>query len=219
MQSETSTPQSYIELESSPVPLLSRVYEHLKLHFERQSPPLTRAIIAFILTNTSQEYIHGVALSVGFGGLPSENPSKPSAKRNEYEFDVDDEDEDEEDIFDLFDKTETSFPTFFPNAVLHALPAAQKSLVLFRIAQPDHPMLVSPPRMRPFDGCGQLQKLLQPGMVRLCPQILEPSKPLFPLPSRFQIPICLKWQISSNLILNLELLDRIRLYRPRIIPT
>jgi len=146
LQSEISTPKSYIELESSPVPLLSRIYEYLNLHFERQSPPLTRAIIAFILTNTSQEYIHGVALSVGFGGLPPEKASKPSAVRHEYEFDADDEGEDEEDIFDLFDRTETSFPTFFPNAVLHALPAAQKSLVLFRIAQPDHPMLVSPPK-------------------------------------------------------------------------
>jgi hypothetical protein len=98
------------------------------------------------LTSTSQEYIHGVALSVGFGGQPAEKVSKPSAKRNEYEFDADDADEDEEDIFDLLDQTETSFPTFFPNAVLQALPAAQKSLVLFRIAQPDHPMLISPPK-------------------------------------------------------------------------
>ena len=98
------------------------------------------------MTSTSQEYIHGVALSVGFGGQPAEKVSKPSAKRNEYEFDADDEDEDEEDIFDLLDQTETSFPTFFPNAVLRALPAAQKSLVLFRIAQPDHPMLISPPK-------------------------------------------------------------------------
>ena len=99
------------------------------------------------MTSTSQEYIHEVALSVGFGGQPSEKNSKPSARRNEYEFDADDEDEDEEeDIFDLLDKTETSFPIFFPNAVLHALPAAQKSLVLFRIAQPDHPMLISSPK-------------------------------------------------------------------------
>ena len=141
MQSKISTPQNYIELESSPVPLLSRVYEHLKLHFERQSPPLTCAIIAFILTNTSQEYIHKVALSVGFGGQPTEKKSRPLAKQNDYEFDADDEDEDkEDDIFDLFDRTETSFP----KTVLHALPTAQKSLVLFRIAQPDHPMLVSP---------------------------------------------------------------------------
>jgi hypothetical protein len=62
------------------------------------------------LTNTSQEYIHGVALSVGFGGQPTEKKSRPSAKQNDYEFDADDEDEDEEDdIFNLFDRTETSF--------------------------------------------------------------------------------------------------------------
>ena len=147
LQGQTSTPKNYIELESSPVPLLSRIYEHLNLHFERQSPSLTCAIISFILTSTSQECIHEVALSVGFGGQPTEKAIKPSAKRNEYEFDMDDEGEDEEDIFDLLDQTETSFPTFFPNAILHALPAAQKSLVLFRIAQPDHPMLISPPKI------------------------------------------------------------------------
>jgi hypothetical protein len=104
-------------------------------------------MISFILTNASQEYIHGVALSVGFGGQPTEKVFNPSAKQTEYEFDAYDEDEDEEeDIFDLPDQTETSFPTFFPDAVLHALPAAQKSLVLFGLAQPDHPMLISPPK-------------------------------------------------------------------------
>jgi hypothetical protein len=146
LQGQTSTLKDYIEFESSPVPLLSRIYEHLNLNVEQQSPSLTCAIISFIFTSTSQEYIHGVALSVGFGGQPTEKISKPSAKQSEYEFDADDADEDEEDIFDLLDWTETSFPTFFPNAVLHALPAAQKSLVLFRIAQPDRPMLISLPK-------------------------------------------------------------------------
>jgi hypothetical protein len=59
--------------------------------------------------STSQEYIHGVALSVGFGGQPTEKVSTPSAKQSEYKFDMDDEHEDEEeDIFDLLDQTEIS---------------------------------------------------------------------------------------------------------------
>jgi len=61
-----------------------------------------------------------------------------------YQLEVDDEEEGEEDIFDLLDKVETTFPTFFPQNLLQVLPAAQKSLVLLRIAQPDHSLLNTP---------------------------------------------------------------------------
>ncbi|KAJ3508339.1 hypothetical protein NLJ89_g5811 [Agrocybe chaxingu] len=134
-------PDEYNVLESSPVPLLSRIYDHLARHFERQSPPIIRATIAYILKNASQGYIQQVAHSIGFGGQPTYKPVKKERK-DQYEFE--EEEEEEEDLLDLLDTIETSFPSFFPLKLLQALPAAQKSLVLFRIAQPDHPLLRSP---------------------------------------------------------------------------
>jgi hypothetical protein len=170
------------------------------------------------LTKTSQEHIHGVALSVGFGGQLTEKVFKP-AKQTEYEFDADDEDEDEEeDIFDLLDQTETSFPTFFPDAVLHALPAAQKSLVLFRIAQPDHPMLISPPKNVFIGWLWTTQEMNAAWNASALPLILAPLYPLLPLPPVFPIPTCLKWWTSSHSTLTPEPLDWARLCKLRIIP-
>ncbi|KAF8971184.1 gamma-tubulin complex, DGRIP91/SPC98 component protein [Flammula alnicola] len=143
-RNEDLSPHAYLSLESAPVPLLSRLYEHLSFHFEHGSFDITCAIIAFILTSTSQEYIQDIARSVGFGGQPSQRVSQAGGKRNgEYSFDLEEEEEEEEDIFDLLDKIETSFPAFFPPKVMQALPAAQKSLILFQIAQPDHSLVAS----------------------------------------------------------------------------
>jgi hypothetical protein len=64
---------------------------------------------------------------------------------DKYQLDADDEEEEgEEDILDLLDNVETTFPTFFPQNLLQVLPAAEKSLVLLRIAQPDHALLNTP---------------------------------------------------------------------------
>jgi Gamma tubulin complex component C-terminal len=102
-------------------------------------------MIAFILTGASQEYINEVGRSIGFGGQPPQKLSKVSRETDDiYQLDTDDEEEDEVDIFDLLDKVETTFPTFFPQNLVQALPAAQKSLVLLRIAQPDHSLLNTP---------------------------------------------------------------------------
>lgn len=103
-------------------------------------------MIAFILTGASQEYITQVGQSIGFGGQLSQRSSKMLKEVDDrYPLGVDDEEEEgEEDIFDLLDKIETTFPTFFPQHLLRILPAAQKSLVLLRIAHPDHPLLNTP---------------------------------------------------------------------------
>ena len=93
--------------------------------------------MAFILSSTSYEYIQHVAYSIGFGGQPK--PGKPKAGASEF----DDADEEEDDIFDLLDSIETRFPEFFPPEMLSLLPAAQKSLVLLKVAQPDHALLVN----------------------------------------------------------------------------
>ena len=144
-KSEQFSPGDYPQLDSSPNPLLSHICECLKLHIERQSPAIIRATIAFILTGASQEYINEVGRSIGFGGQPPQRLSKVSRETSDrYQLDAGEEEEGEEDILDLLDKVETSFPTFFPQNLLQVLPAAQKSLVLLRIAQPDHSLLNTP---------------------------------------------------------------------------
>jgi hypothetical protein len=137
IQSEFLKTNEYLHLESDPVPLLSRLYEHLNLHFERQSSHLIRSVMAFILSSTSHEYIHHVAHSIGFGGQP-----KPQARLTGVK-DFEDVDEEDVDLFDLLDTIETKFPEFLPPNMLSLLPAAQKSLVLLKVAQPDHALLVN----------------------------------------------------------------------------
>lgn len=143
---ENLPPNEYLHLDSSPVPLLSRIYDHFDRHQERQSPQIIRAIFAFILTNASHEYLQGVARSVGSGGQLNKKSSHVVGERHDqYAIDDDDEDEEkEEDLLDMLDKIEDTFPTFFPPELLDVLPAAQKSLVLLRNAQPDHPLLTAP---------------------------------------------------------------------------
>ncbi|KAF8800245.1 gamma-tubulin complex, DGRIP91/SPC98 component protein [Phlegmacium glaucopus] len=147
-RSERFSPEDYPQLDSSPNPLLSHICECLKFHIERQSPAIIRATIAFILSGASQEYINEVGRSIGFGGQPTQNLSTVLRETGDiYQLEADDEEEGEEDIFDLLDKVETAFPTFFPQNLLQVLPAAQKSLVLLRIAEPDHSLLNTPMRL------------------------------------------------------------------------
>ena len=116
------------------------------MHLERQSPRRISAIFAYILTSASQEYLQQVGQSVGFGGRPLRKSSHVVGERhNQYEVDDDgDEDEEEEDILEALEQIEDTFPNFFPRELLDVLPAAQKSLVLLRIAHPDHPLLTLP---------------------------------------------------------------------------
>ncbi|KJA27578.1 hypothetical protein HYPSUDRAFT_62653 [Hypholoma sublateritium FD-334 SS-4] len=142
-RSESLSPASYPSLDSSPIPLLSHIYEHLNYHYEHNSSSNICAIIAFLLANTSQEYLQDTASSVGFNGKQRRKQKKSEEKQNgQYDFDIDEEEE-EEDIVDLLDEVDDSFPDFFPEKVVQALPAAQKSLLLYQIAQPDSPYLTS----------------------------------------------------------------------------
>ncbi|KAF8894369.1 gamma-tubulin complex, DGRIP91/SPC98 component protein [Gymnopilus junonius] len=144
------SPESYIVLDLSPVSLVSHLYRHLNSHFERQSPSIICATVAFLLTITSQEYFRGLAGSVGFGGQLPEKELGPKSKESGLNnFELDDE-EDEEDILDRLDRIEASFPAFFPQKVLQTFPAAQKSLVLLKIAQPDHPLITKPAHYSPL---------------------------------------------------------------------
>jgi len=94
--------------------------------------------MAYILSGTSHEYIQHVAHSIGFGGQP-----KPQTGRLTGVNDFEEVDDEEDDLFDLLDTIETRFPEFFPPKMLSLLPAAQKSLVLLKVAQPDHALLVN----------------------------------------------------------------------------
>ncbi|TFK44260.1 gamma-tubulin complex, DGRIP91/SPC98 component protein [Crucibulum laeve] len=135
-------PQAYPKFDSSPIPLLSRVYSHLNNHLERRSPRIISAIFAFILTSASREYLQQVARSVGLGGQHQPKTTHVVGERhNQYDMDDEEDGEEEEDIFDALEKIEDNFPSFFPPELLDVLPAAQKSLILLRNAQPDHPLL------------------------------------------------------------------------------
>ncbi|KAF7376426.1 Spindle pole body component [Mycena sanguinolenta] len=141
---EHKSPAEYVMLDHTPINLLSLLYDHLHTHMERQSPTIVTAVFAFILTSASREYFHQLSRSVGFGG---DSSIKKSARvvgqqNDQYALDVSDDDVEER---DEFDSVIDFFPTFFPPNVVDVLPAAQKSLILLRAAEPDHPLLrVSP---------------------------------------------------------------------------
>jgi hypothetical protein len=82
---------------------------------------------------------------VGFGGDAALKTSHVVGERNDqYSTGTSDDDvENQYTIFESYDAQEI-FPTFFPHELIDVLPAAQKSLVLLRAAQPDHPLLKAP---------------------------------------------------------------------------
>jgi hypothetical protein len=138
------------------------------------------------LTGASQEYIKEVGRSIGFGGQPPQRLSKVLRETGDgYQLDADEEEEGEEDTLDLLDKVETTFPTFFPQNLLQALPAAQKSLVLLRIAQPDHSLLNTPMGLSSFRWLWTVEEIMAafndlplPSEYRTPPQSIPP--PLSP---------------------------------------
>ncbi|KAJ7268667.1 Spc98 family-domain-containing protein [Mycena haematopus] len=142
---ERKSPREYVILDHhTPTNLLSLLYDHLHAHMEHQSPTIVTAVFAFILTSTSREYFQQLSRSVGFGGDSSiKKPARVVGEQNDqYALDVSDDGIEER---DEFDSISDSFPTFFPSNVVDVLPAAQKSLILLRAAEPDHPLLRVPP--------------------------------------------------------------------------
>ncbi|EFI28230.1 hypothetical protein CC1G_14255 [Coprinopsis cinerea okayama7 len=139
---ENIGPESYRAFEPSPITIISTIYQHLSSHYERQSPREVVAIFAYILDTTSKEYLHQVGISVGYGGQPIQQLSKVEDRPEDYYPGLDEEDE-EEDIFEALEQIQHDFPEFFPKPLLDILPAAQKSLILLKKAQPDHELLSS----------------------------------------------------------------------------
>lgn len=141
MQDEDMSPDDYVELNSQPQSLLSLIYDHLHTHIERQSPRLIKAMLAFLLSTTSQEYAKRVSRSVGYGVSPTQAVTHVIGERNDqYSIEPFEDDVDHR-LVNRRDALEDTFPTFFSAELVAILPAAQKSLVLLGTAQPDHPML------------------------------------------------------------------------------
>jgi hypothetical protein len=133
-------PEDYPAFDSSPVNIISLIYQQLSSQLERQSGTIIQAIFAYILEATSKGYLHEVCISVGFGGQPRKSPPRVDEDSEDY-YALDDEGEPEEDVFQELARIQTTFPDFFPKPLLDLLPTAQKSLILLRRARPDHPLL------------------------------------------------------------------------------
>ncbi|KAF9448213.1 gamma-tubulin complex, DGRIP91/SPC98 component protein [Macrolepiota fuliginosa MF-IS2] len=143
---EEKVPQDYEHLNPNPINILSRIYTHLGTHIIQQSSRTITAIFAYILTCTSNEYLRQVSQSVGFGPQPPQRQERVATLAlDEYTIDEDAE-EGEEDIFEVLERIEDSYPSFFPPELLAILPAAQRSLILLKRARPDHPLLTDPRR-------------------------------------------------------------------------
>ncbi|KAJ7352355.1 gamma-tubulin complex, DGRIP91/SPC98 component protein [Mycena albidolilacea] len=143
-RAEQKSPRDYVMLDPAPINLLSLLYDHLHSHMEQQSPTMVTAVSAFILTSASREYFQQLSRSVGFGGDSSvKKPARVVGEQDQYALDVSDDGIEERP--DEVDSIIDSFPTFFPPNVVNVLPAAQKSLILLRAAEPDHPLLRAPP--------------------------------------------------------------------------
>ncbi|KAK0455463.1 gamma-tubulin complex, DGRIP91/SPC98 component protein [Desarmillaria tabescens] len=139
---EDIDPTDYIVLESRPQVLLSQIYDHLNIHIERRSHKDIIAILAYILTSTSPEYLLQVSRSVGFGKhRPLPQTSRVIGDRSdEYTSRLFDDTDTAKQLNGLESESSDVFPGFFAE-LSDALPAARKSLVLLMAARPDHPML------------------------------------------------------------------------------
>ncbi|XP_006457353.1 hypothetical protein AGABI2DRAFT_79403 [Agaricus bisporus var. bisporus H97] len=142
---EEKVPRKYKSFNYSSIDLLSHIYSHLDIHLIRQSPRMIIAIFAYLLSCTSKEYFRQVSQSVGFGPQPPQRQERINNLSLD-EYIIDEEGDGEEDIFDVLDRVEEKYPSFFPPELLAILPAAQKSLILLRKAQPDHALLSQPRR-------------------------------------------------------------------------
>lgn len=112
-----------MSLPTSAVEILSRIYQHLHAHIERQSPKPVKASLAFLLTVSSREYLDRISHSVAFGGDGFEENGLETSKVT------------------VDDSIEDVFPDFFPAPLAGILPAAQRSLRLLRAANPEHAIL------------------------------------------------------------------------------
>ncbi|KAM5533317.1 hypothetical protein V8D89_012991 [Ganoderma adspersum] len=145
---ETVDPMDFNSIPTAPNALLSAIHRHLADHFERSSPRVVTASLAFMLTTTSRGYIESLCASVGYSTPRSQ--TRPASTRSRIRSHdrlpsgpfPDDEygaDRPEDDVeLDM-----GGFPEFIQPEVAEVFTRSRKSLVLLRAADPEHPLLTS----------------------------------------------------------------------------
>ena len=135
------TPDQYIPLPDN-IDLLSVIYQHCLHHFERSSPTLVNAAIAFILTLTSRHYLQNICSAIAYSGswesLDQQTKRKHPDSGDKYE------------DLEFSDVVAQRYPSFISTPLQDSLVSAQKSLMILRDASPDHPLLSKPAHSSPI---------------------------------------------------------------------
>lgn len=124
------------------VDLLSVIYQHCIHHFERSSPTLVNAAIAFILTLTSRHYLQTICSAIAYSG--SWRSLDQKSKRDQP-----DGEEKHKDL-EFLDIMTQRYPSFISRPLLDSLVGAQKSLMILQDASPDHHLLSKPAHRSPI---------------------------------------------------------------------
>ena len=128
------SPEQYPPI-SDNIDLLSTIYQHCLHHFERSSPTLVNAAIAFILTLTSRHYLQTICSAIAYSG--SWRSLDQQSRRNQPDGG------DNEDL-EFSDVMTQRYPSFISKPLQDSLVNAQKSLMILRDASPGHPLLSKP---------------------------------------------------------------------------
>ena len=123
--------------------LLSAIYQHCIRHFERSSPTIVNAAIAFILTLTSRHYLQTICTAIAYSGSwrPLDRQSKGIQSDGGERY---------EDL-EFSDVMAQKYPGFISRPLQDSLVGAQKSLVILQDASPDHPLLSKPAHSSPIE--------------------------------------------------------------------
>lgn len=124
------------------IELLSVIYQHCLHHFERSSPTLVNAAIAFILTLASRHYLQTICSAIAHSGSRRSPNQQP--KRNQP-----DGEEKYEDL-EFSEVVAQKYPYFISGPLQGSLASAQKSLMILQDASPDHPLLSKPAHSSPI---------------------------------------------------------------------
>ncbi|KAL1942658.1 hypothetical protein VTO73DRAFT_4898 [Trametes versicolor] len=142
---EDVSPLDYIPVPSSPSALLSAIYTHLSDHYERSSPRIVTAVLAFMLTTTSRNYFQSLSASIGYntpGSRARAVPSRSALRLDEADRAIGGGAPLDDTIFEE-QEVDDGVPEFISPDVAEVLSRARRSLVLLRAADSGHPLLTS----------------------------------------------------------------------------
>jgi len=124
------------------VDLLSVIYKHCLHHFERSSPTLVNAAIAFILTLTSRHYLQTICSVIAYSGSWQSSDQQSQRSRPD--------DGDKYEDLEFSDVMAQRYPSFISKSLQDSLINAQKSLIILQDASPSHPLLSKPAHSSPI---------------------------------------------------------------------